>query len=213
MHPAPRTRNPRGQGARLRTDIVGAARAVLVEEGLGSAITLRGIARRVGVTTPSISAHFSAPGAIVQAVVDETVRELDASIAGALGSVSDPEGRLLAGCQAYVTFGIENLNLYSLLFDRPREPGIADAERSDPFGRLVAGVAACITSGVSAASSAPATALELWAEMHGLVSLRGAREQMPWPPREVMEPGLIRAIARIHPGSATPGTRGHLPAP
>jgi AcrR family transcriptional regulator len=160
----------------------------------------------VGITATSIYPHFPDAQAIVQAVVVQTFAELNAFIAEAFRGMDDPRERLLAGCGAYITFGLENPNLYKLLFDRNRELGghnpegrpITEADLSTgAFGQLVEGVAACIAAGVSSAQSAPRTALDLWVAMHGLVSLRGGGYPMPWPPREVMEVPLVLAIARI----------------
>lgn len=49
--------NPRGQGPRLRQDILDAATALLGREP-AVAVTLRAIARQAGVAAPSIYAHF-----------------------------------------------------------------------------------------------------------------------------------------------------------
>jgi AcrR family transcriptional regulator len=50
----PRVRNRRGQGGRLRTDIVTAAAELLDEAGTEQAVTLRAVARRIGIAAPSI---------------------------------------------------------------------------------------------------------------------------------------------------------------
>jgi hypothetical protein len=129
-------------------------------------------------------------------------------VSAAIEPLVDPRERLLAGCRAYITFGIENPNLYGLLFTRNRElggqspegrPPADDDLRGGAFGLLVGGVDDCIRAGISSATSAPATAIDLWVAMHGIVSLRGAQYQMPWPPREVMEPPILLALARIQP--------------
>jgi AcrR family transcriptional regulator len=181
---------------------------MLIEQGHEAAITLRGVARHVGIAAPSIYPHFSSPEAIVQAVVVETFAELGEFIQAAKEGLVDPRERLLAGCRAYLTFGLENPSLYGLLFTRNRQLGGRSPEgrapteedlRGGAFGLLVEGVEDCIRAGISSARSAPATALDLWVAMHGLVSLRGAQYQMPWPPRDVMEPPLILALARIDP--------------
>jgi hypothetical protein len=136
-----------------------------------------------------------------------TFAELGAQVEAALEGLDDPLERLLAGCHAYVSFGMENPNLYGLLFSRNRQlggrspegrPATEDDLRGGAFGLLVTGVDDCIRAGISSATSAPGTALDIWVAMHGLVSLRGAQYQMPWPPREVMEPPMILALARIN---------------
>jgi AcrR family transcriptional regulator len=187
---------------------VAAAREIIVEQGHETAVTLRGVARRIGIAAPSIYPHFSSPEAIVQALVVETFGTLGRYVDAASEGLTDPRERLLAGCRAYLTFGIENPNLYGLLFSRNRQLGGQSPEGRPPtdedlrggaFGLLVEGVDACIRAGISAAPSAPAAAMDIWVAMHGLVTLRGAQYQMPWPPRDVMEPPIILALARIQP--------------
>jgi AcrR family transcriptional regulator len=202
-----RTRNARGSGMLLHKEIVEAARNILDEGGHESTVTLRAVARRIGIAAPSIYAHFPDADAIVQAVVVETFAEMTAFIEDA--KTKAPAGvkeQLLAGCGAYMTFGMTNPQRYKLLFDRNRQLGGASPTDRDvtdddllvgSFGQLVTGVADCIDAGISHATSARSAALELWVAMHGLVSLRGAQYDMPWPPREAIEPSLILALARI----------------
>lgn len=126
--PAARRRNPRGQGGQLRDEILTAARELLIETGTDSAVTLRAIARKVGIAPPSIYAHFDTPDQIVEAVVTETrsllVRQLETARAEADGA----RERLLADCRAYLAFGAERPELYALLFSRPRPRGHSTTE-------------------------------------------------------------------------------------
>ena len=69
-----RQRNARGQGARLTEDIVTGALALIERAGSDEAVTLRAVAREVGIAAPSIYAHFADRDAIVMAV---TVRVFD----------------------------------------------------------------------------------------------------------------------------------------
>ncbi|TQS43000.1 TetR/AcrR family transcriptional regulator [Cryptosporangium phraense] len=205
-----RRRNPRGGGRALRGEIVAAARAILVEEGYESAVTLRGVARRVGIAPQSIYPHFDGPDEIVQAVTVETFAELGRFIASAKEGIEAPRERLLAGCRAYMAFGLNNPNLYGLLFRRNRllrgeEPGPPGAGRLDtrdpdagPFASLMDGVRQCIADGSSGATSVLSTAVQLWMAMHGLVVLRGGGYQFPWPDLTETEVELITSIAKLH---------------
>ncbi|RYF62338.1 MAG: TetR/AcrR family transcriptional regulator, partial [Cytophagaceae bacterium] len=49
-----RARNPRGSGARLRGEIVAAAATLIARTGSDQAVTLRSVAREVGISAPSI---------------------------------------------------------------------------------------------------------------------------------------------------------------
>ena len=81
---ATRTRNRRGEGAQLRDDIMAAAVALLDETGDESAVTLRAVARRVGIAAPSIYRHFADQPSIMLAVVQQAFDELNAELYGAL---------------------------------------------------------------------------------------------------------------------------------
>lgn len=209
VQPVPRRRNPRGLGQALRGEILAAAREILLDEGYDTAITLRGIARRVGIAAQSIYPHFEGPDEIVQAVTVDTFGELGRAIATATDKIDDPRERLIAGCRAYIRFGVDNVNLYGLLFRRnrllrgeeahPDDSGEPDRRSPDagPFAYLIDGVRRCIANGSSRADSDVLTATQLWVAMHGLVLLRGNDYQFPWPDLDELDTGLITSIAQL----------------
>ena len=116
-----RHRNPRGQGARLTQDIVAGALALIERTGSAEAVTLRAVAREVGIAAPSIYAHFPDRDAVLMAVVARIFDELTAAIEqGKQAAGQDPACRLAAGCEAYVAFGLEHPARYGVLFSRQR---------------------------------------------------------------------------------------------
>jgi AcrR family transcriptional regulator len=211
---AARRRNPRGAGENLRAEILDAVRGMLIENGYDSVLTLRGVARRVGIAAQSIYPHFAGPEEMVAALTVETFAELGRAIATATADITDPRVRLLAGCRAYIAFGLENPELYGLLFRRNRllrgeearpESGTDDRDvDSGPFAALLDGVRRCIEAGESTSESDVLTATQLWAAMHGLVMLRGNDYQFPWPDPEQLEIGLITSVARLRERDAVP---------
>jgi AcrR family transcriptional regulator len=54
-----RTRSARGSGTDLRAEIIAATRRLMSETGHADAVTIRAVARAVGVTAPSIYRHFA----------------------------------------------------------------------------------------------------------------------------------------------------------
>ena len=75
-----RRRNARGQGARLADDIVAGALALIERTGSDEAVTLRAVAREIGIAAPSIYAHFADREAIIMAVVVRVFDELSEAI-------------------------------------------------------------------------------------------------------------------------------------
>jgi AcrR family transcriptional regulator len=203
-----RQRNARGEGQALRGDIVSAAREILIEDGYESAVTLRGLARRIGIAPQSIYRHFAGPDEIVQAVTVETFAQLGRFIAAAKEGIDVPRDRLIAGCRAYMAFGIANPHLYGLLFSRNRllrgeVPGPAGGEPdtrtadAGPFAALMDSLRLCVADGSSGVQDVLSTATQLWAAMHGFVMLRGNGYQFPWPDLAQAETDLITSIARL----------------
>src|SRR5580692_10012112 len=95
-----RERNRRGEGARLRDDILTAATELLERTGSEEAVTLRAVARQVGISAPSIYAHFADREAIVDAIVDGAFGDFNAAIEAAVRAAAGPLARLREGCAA-----------------------------------------------------------------------------------------------------------------
>ncbi|MGM1061302.1 TetR/AcrR family transcriptional regulator [Saccharothrix sp. Mg75] len=199
--PVSRPRNRRGEGLRLREDIVRAATALIVRAGTDQALTLRSVAREVGISTPSIYAHFSDREAIVEAVVLEAIAQLHGDVKAAVTAHGDPVEGLLAGCAAYVDFGTREPARYRVLFDRPHlKPENARAE--DPglaaFHVLVDNLEACVRSGRSTSTDPFGDAVALWTALHGRVLLRASLPDFPWPPSDTLE-RTVFSLGRITP--------------
>jgi AcrR family transcriptional regulator len=177
-----RTRARRGDGELLRADLLGVAEQLLVEAG-EAAVTLRAVAARAGVSTPSVYLHFADKAALVDAVALSVWGQLARLIATAAATSPDPFEALRLRGLAYIRFGLAHPVQYRLLMMRPPVPGAEDAElaaASDCFCHVVAGARACVDAGVFLGDPT-ALALGLWAACHGCVSLLIAKPQFPWP--------------------------------
>ena len=112
---------------------------------------------------------------------------------------SDPCQQVRAGCLAYCEFGLAQQGHYQVMFanplpmpaDMPLEqfPGIV------AFRRLVDSVAACLGA-EPADEQTFFTALLIWQQLHGIVSLRISRPRFPWPPlAETVTEAVDRLLA------------------
>ncbi len=207
-----RHRNPRGQGARLTEDIVAGALALIERTGSAEAVTLRAVAREVGIAAPSIYSHFPDRDAVLRAVVARIFDELTQAIErGKKPAGQDPAGRLIAGCEAYVAFGLEHPARYSMLFSaqRPAAPDYPEPVPIGPDGRpvpefgaqsfalLVQAIQDCVTAGVSASTNVVADATAVWVALHGTVSLRTALPRFPWPDPAAFVRQLVLPLAQV----------------
>lgn len=207
-----RHRNPRGQGARLTEDIVAGALALIERTGSAEAVTLRAVAREVGIAAPSIYAHFPDRDAVLMAVVARVFDELTEAIKkGQKSAGQDPAGRLVAGCEAYVAFGLEHPARYGVVFStqRPATPDYPKRVPTGPDGRplleygaktfalLVQDIEDCVTAGVSASTDPVADATAVWVAMHGTVSLRTALPRFPWPDPAAFVRQFVLSLAQV----------------
>jgi AcrR family transcriptional regulator len=207
-----RQRNARGQGARLTEDIVSGAIALIDRAGTQEAVTLRAVAREIGIAAPSIYAHFPDREAIVMAVVTRVFDELTEAITRGVASAGqDPVSRLVAGCEAYVAFGLEHPERYGVLFSERR---IATVDYCKPvpigpdglpvlefgaesFALLVTSIEDCVRAGVSASADIVADATAVWVAMHGTITLRSTLPGFPWPDPGQFVGQFVRSLARV----------------
>jgi AcrR family transcriptional regulator len=208
-----RQRNARGQGSRLTEDIVTAALELIEQHGSAEAVTLRAVARQVGIAAPSIYPHFADRDAIVLAVVVRDFDELAATIQRAAGAAGpDPVDRLTAGCAAYVAFGLDHPARYSVLFEA--RPGAAPDDYCQPvalgpdghpvlefgadaFALLVRGIEDCVRAGRSASTDVLADATAVWVALHGMVTLRTSLPGFPWPEPDVFIRKVVLSLAGV----------------
>jgi AcrR family transcriptional regulator len=174
---ARRCRAPRGEGERLRDDILAATERLLLETGDEAAVSIRAIAKAVGVTPPSIYLHFADKDELIHAVCQLTFARLGAEIEAEVAGVEDPVEALRRRGRAYVAYGVEHPEHYRILFMSRHEHTRDEVEdRALPgmetFKALYDNVEACMEAGVFPRQDPFPVATGLWAVVHGITSLR-----------------------------------------
>ena len=193
-----RRRNRRGEGDRLREEIITAASQIIGESGDDAMLTLRGVARRIGIAAPSIYRHFPDVDELKMAVVQRSFADFAAARDAASGDGDDPAARLLARCRAYPAFALANPGPYRYLFSQHAPTG--DPARPPvslpTFQALADSISRCQQAGLASAGDDPRwLAAQVWAALHGLVLLRLNAPGFPWPgPLEQM---ADQAVARL----------------
>lgn len=203
--PVQRRRNARGQGAALRDDIVEAATDLLEEGGNEDAVTLRAVARRIGISAPAIYAHFADREAILEAVVDDGFADLFAALTAAVERCADPLPKLRAACLTYWQFADERRGRFQLLFSRkrvmtlgiPRAESVATMVGADSFGTLINGIEECVAAGLSRSNDPVEDATMLWLGLHGYAVLSASVPYFPWPEADAILDNLLRRLALI----------------
>ncbi|HEY2058733.1 MAG TPA: TetR/AcrR family transcriptional regulator [Amycolatopsis sp.] len=200
-----RARNRRGEGARLRDEIVTAAAELLDETGDDGAISLRSVARRVGIAAPSIYRHFPDQPAIVLAVTQSAFAELDDRLrTGVAAAGENPRKQLFAICHGYLEFAVANPGRYRTMFGgfwkpNPSESSVSETDLARlgeaSMGLLAETLTACVDAGLLTSTDPGADAVVLWLGLHGLAHQRAVSPAFRWPP-DIAE-RLITRLARL----------------
>jgi AcrR family transcriptional regulator len=181
-----RSPNPRGQGERLRTALLDAARDLLLELGDQSKLSVRAVTARAGVTPNALYLHFADKEALLRAVMTAGYKEFRTVLQAAIPETSDPIEQLRAyGC-AYLEFAAQRPGLYRVLFMTTIREGVpvparggptGEDEGVDAFNDFLEIVTRCLPN-----EPDPFTqSAYFWAGLHGFATLRQAIPTFPWP--------------------------------
>ncbi|MYQ30124.1 TetR/AcrR family transcriptional regulator [Streptomyces sp. SID4956] len=165
------------QGQRRRQEIVAAVQRLLGEWGSSDRLTMRAVAKEVGISAPSIYLHFNDKTELVWAALEDRYGELAAQMAAAAqaGDVTDPRARLRAQAHAYCRFAMSSPGHYRLMFEvhqptaDPSRIGGHPARRVSTSLRV--GLRRCEKNGFGLSLPVDQATQTLWAGLHGMVSL------------------------------------------
>jgi AcrR family transcriptional regulator len=207
-----RRRASRGSGEQLRAEIIAAAKELLSTARSSEDVSIRAVAQRVGVTSPSIYLHFVDKDALLDAVVIDVFVELDAAMVAAGESEEGPLPRLRAYGLAYVRFAVSHPEHYRIATMNPLpEPTskMDEALASSAFEHFRTVVHECIDADIFAGDPLLIT-LDLWAAAHGIAALLIVKPYLPWgsveeaADRVLCAAALGHAAARLVGGEPTP---------
>ncbi|WP_026851242.1 TetR/AcrR family transcriptional regulator [Glaciibacter superstes] len=201
-----RARNPRGEGGRLRGEIIAAAIELLDESRDERAVTLRSVARRIGIAAPSIYPHFPDQPAIMLAVVQQEFTALEAGLRSSAERAGDgPSQRLRAVCDTYLEFAQSHPERYRTMFGGLWVPDLSSSSLTEKdmvtlgdsaMQVFVEALGDCVAAGQSASTEVPADAVALWVGLHGLAHQRAVSPSFPWP--DDIADRIINALAHLN---------------
>ncbi len=201
---APRARNARGEGERLRDEIIAAAIKVLSTIGAEDPFSLRAVAKEAKIAAPSVYIHFADRNVLLLAVLEKLFREQVTIRAAAEEEAARAGGgpweRLLARSIVTVEFGLKHPGHYKVLFEgrvvlRLNDPRIAD------FGRplLIRSIELIreikpVSAKARISQDPQRLSLLLWSGLHGVISLRINKPTLDWPSTIELAEQIARAI-------------------
>ena len=173
-----RRRAKRGDGGRLREELLEAAEALLDDAG-EDAVTIRAVAQAVGVSTPAVYLHFDNRLELLHTVCLGVWDELDRRMRSTGTETTDPLAELHQRGVAYIRFGLDHPLRYRLVATGPATAAtqqVADA----CFRFLRDAVQQCVDAGV-VHGDVTALTRAICACLHGAVSLLILQPTSNWP--------------------------------
>ncbi len=152
--------------------ILEAASELFLQGGV-SALSVRAIAAKAGVSTIGIYSHFKGKDGLLEALYIEGFEMVSAAVE--VDDLGDSRGSVLAACGRYLDIAENHKAHYQLIFGEagasyhPSEA--ARTASAIAFDRLVSFTSIILPSDANLEDKQK-KALEVWALMHGFVSLR-----------------------------------------
>ncbi|GLZ80539.1 TetR family transcriptional regulator [Actinorhabdospora filicis] len=183
--------NARGHGDLLREEIVAAAAAMLAELGDDEAMSLRAVAKALGISPTSVYLHFPDRDALVIAAMTRCHADMSAAVDARLEEAAraeapGPRQALRVRLKAMAAWALANPGLTKVMHESRTSPAMPF--KAAMFERLVDAVHPCTRTDPVAA------ALDLRSAVLGAVSLRINEPGLPWDALDGQVDRLVNAI-------------------
>ena len=158
----------------LKNALIQAGIEILSKEGVES-LSLRSVAKRVGVSHAAPYAHFPDKQALIAAIAAQGYRKLYARLAEVEYRLNDPLNRLEETAFAYLQFALDEPDYFKVTF-----AGAVEAEKNYPenveqsqrcYTLVVALVEECHAQGLFVSDNIQFLAVSIWSCIHGFVQL------------------------------------------
>jgi AcrR family transcriptional regulator len=118
------------------------ARELLINQGR-EAVSLRAIAREMGITAPAIYRYHASLEDLLQQLRQDICTDLAAELATGLAAIpeQDTPAQVFAVCRGFRSWALRHPQEFSLVFASPPGSGAPAHDLDDPFGRIFLTVA------------------------------------------------------------------------
>lgn len=159
----------------LRDKILQTTRTLLFSDGY-KALSMRKIAREIGVSATSIYLYFDSKDHLVHTLIEESVNDLSVALEQGVEGKSDTLDRFKAIIDSYMEFALNNSEKYQVIYsvqtDRmSRYPKEKFRKARRGYTLLESVIRQGISERIVDLEDATIAAYSIWAQLHGVVSV------------------------------------------
>jgi len=173
---------------KIREKILEGALDIIVNDGF-NALTMRRLGKKIGMTAPNIYNYFSNKDEIYITLVIRGFEKLLRELETVYKSVDDPVERIRSLFGAYLTFGMNNISYYDIMFTRPTPKyddyvGTPHEKLSEIEYKMSMDIAMLAMKALQdalgkdarlAEEDALVRVVEVWSLLHGMITLHNSK--------------------------------------
>jgi AcrR family transcriptional regulator len=195
--PARRPKSARGEGDRLRQDLLESAANLMATHGDVESISLRAVARNAGVSATAVYRHFDDHLTLLREASEFCWANFRDALATARLSSTDPFISFRAHGEAYVRFAIDQPGQYRVLFSNKLDLGDEPSAVGRSAFQLLVDDVTTILQLLDDDRDPQFVAAQVHTWIHGIVDLRNTHPDVPWPDTMDLLDGLGVALALV----------------
>jgi AcrR family transcriptional regulator len=196
--PVRRQKSARGEGERLRQDLLESAANLMATHGDIDSISLRAVARDAGVSPTAVYRHFPDHLTLLREASDYCWTNLREALATARLSSTDPFISFRAHGEAYIQFAIDQPGQYRVLFSNKLDLGGESSAVGRACFQLLLDDVTTVLRLRDDDRDPNFVAAQVHTWIHGIVDLRNTHPDVPWPSTTDLLDGLGISLA-LHP--------------
>ncbi|MBV8375399.1 MAG: TetR/AcrR family transcriptional regulator [Verrucomicrobia bacterium] len=192
-------RKKKGQGSLRRAEILDAAKQLFVEEGY-AATTIRRIAAKLGISSTALYVYFPDKEAILLEICDATFTKLIQELDSVRREATPPLDALAKCLERYIRFGLDHPHEYELTFVTRGSKDLHSLKPENEklgmqaFAQFTDCVDAVVRAGLTKTPDTHRLTQQLWAAIHGLVSLLILKPDFRWAELNSLISGHVRML-------------------
>ena len=189
----------------LRQEILTAALDVFANEGYHQ-LSMRKLAEKIEYSPTTIYLHFKDKAELFECVCEQTFAQLGDILRQIVRASSDPLEAFERSCRAYVEFGLQHPDQYTVAFlldSGQRSAPLAPEEvlqrfpkAMEAFYQLRSGVADCMAKGKFVEGDPELVSQVVWAALHGLTALLIVKPSFPWCDKDTLIELMVQNMVR-----------------